>query len=99
MHFGNSADLPPSKRFNPHIGHSLSRSGIITLIGVLISKNVVGTQIIQAMTDLPAQLQTWLPQFLNGLMSPLQYLSIGFIAGGIVLLVASFIYKFRQTST
>ncbi len=70
--------------------------GILWLAGILIAKNFAGTQIAQL--DIPSFLQAWLPQFVNDFLAPLQMLSIGLLAAGVVLLVVSFVYKPRQPS-
>jgi hypothetical protein len=51
---------------------------------------------LQAMFATPLQLQAWASQVLVDLLAPLQWLGIGFIAGGIALLVVSFVYKPSQ---
>jgi hypothetical protein len=70
--------------------------GAITLIGVLLAKNLVGPQL--AKLDMPASLQTWIPQFFSDILAPLQWYSIGLLAAGVVLLIVSFVYKPRQAS-
>jgi hypothetical protein len=62
----------------------------------LIGKSVGGEEILQAMLSAPSQLQVWASQVLVDLLAPLQWLGIGFIAGGIALLVVSFVYKPSQ---
>jgi len=64
----------------------------------LIGKSVGGEQMLQAMLDVPLQLQVWASQVLVDLLAPLQWLGIGFIAGGIALLVVSFIYLPSRTT-
>jgi len=64
----------------------------------LIGKSVGGEQMLQAMLDVPLQLQVWASQVLVDLLAPLQWLGIGFIAGGIALLVVSFVYLPSQTT-
>jgi hypothetical protein len=53
---------------------------------------------LRAMLATPPQLQVWASQVLADLLAPLQWLGVGFIAGGIALLVASFVYKPSQTT-
>jgi hypothetical protein len=72
-------------------------SGLVVLAVALIGKHVGGEQMLRAMVAAPPQLQVWASQVLVDLLAPLQWLGIGFIAGGIVLLVVSFIYKPSQT--
>jgi hypothetical protein len=73
-------------------------SGLVVLAVALIGKNVGGEQMLQAMLTAPPQLQVWASQVLVDFLAPLQWLGIGFIAGGIALLVVSFVYKPSQTT-
>jgi len=73
-------------------------SGLVVLAVALIGKNVGGEEILQAMLSAPSQLQVWASQVMVDLLAPLQWLGIGFIAGGIALLVVSFVYKPSQTT-
>jgi len=73
-------------------------SGLVVLAVALIGKSVGGEQMLQAMLDVPLQLQVWASQVLVDLLAPLQWLGIGFIAGGIALLVVSFIYLPSRTT-
>jgi len=66
--------------------------GAIELIGVFAARYFAGIQLTQ-LPPLPDHIQTWLPQFLNSFLAPLQWLSIGLVVAGIALLVASFVYK------
>jgi hypothetical protein len=68
-------------------------SGFVLLTLALIGKNIGGEQMLRAMLDTPQQLQVWASQVLVDLLAPLQWLGVGFIAGGVGLLVASFVYK------
>jgi Na+/phosphate symporter len=71
-------------------------SGLVLLVLALIGKNVGGEQMLQAMVGTPQQLQVWASQVLVDLLAPLQWLGVGFMAGGVGLLVASFVYKPSQ---
>jgi len=73
-------------------------SGLVVLAVALLGKYVGGEQMLRAMLDVPPQLQVWASQVLVDLLAPLQWLGIGFIAGGIALLVVSFVYKPSQTT-
>ena len=73
-------------------------SGLVVLAMALVGKNIGGEQILLAMLGEPLQLQVWASQLLVDLLAPLQWLGIGFIAGGITLLVLSFVYKPSQTT-
>ena len=73
-------------------------SGLVVLTVALIGKNIGGEQILQAMLSAPSQLQVWASQAMVDLLAPLQWLGVGFIAGGVGLLVVSFVYKPSQTT-
>ena len=73
-------------------------SGLVVLVVALIGKDIGGGLMLRAMLATPLQLQAWASQVLVDLLAPLQWLGIGFIAGGIALLVASFVYKPSQTT-
>jgi hypothetical protein len=73
-------------------------SGLVVVAVALIGKNVGGEQMLRAMVATPTQLQAWASQVLVDLLAPLQWLGIGFIAGGIALLVVSFVYKSSRTT-
>lgn len=70
-------------------------AGLVVLVGGLIGRDVVGTQIMQAAHDAPAQLQVWMPQLVADVLAPLQFLGIGFIVAGIGLIVVSIVYGSR----
>jgi hypothetical protein len=80
------------------LGIVFMASGLVVLVVALIGKNVGGEQMLRAMLDAPPQLQAWASQVLVDLLAPLQWLGIGFIAGGIASLVVSFVYKPSQTT-
>ena len=73
-------------------------SGLVVLAMALVGKNVGGEQMLRAMLAAPQQLQVWASQVLVDLLAPLQWLGIGFIAGGIALLVVSFVYRSSRTT-
>lgn len=65
-------------------------------VGIFVAKYFAEMQLAQ-LPPMPAQLQAWLLQSLNNFLAPLQMLSIGLIAGGVALLIVSFVYpKWRQ---
>jgi hypothetical protein len=78
------------------IGIPCLTCGISTYVSTVIIKYFVGIQI--APFGLPAQLQAWLPQFLNDALAPLQMFGIGLMVAGTTLLIVSFVYKRRQPS-
>lgn len=59
--------------------------------GIFITKYYAGAQL--PLPDIPPSLQTWLPQFLNNLLAPLEMLSLGLLIGGVVLIGVSFVYR------
>jgi hypothetical protein len=78
------------------IGIPCLSCGISTYVGTVIIKHFVGTQI--APVGLPAQLQAWLPQFLNDALAPLQMFGIGLMVAGTTLLIVSVVYKRRSSA-
>ena len=77
------------------LGSTFLSCGVLSYAGVLIAKNVAGTQLTQL--DMPVYLQTWIPQFLADTLAPLEMYGIGLMVAGVALLVVSFVYKRRQT--
>jgi hypothetical protein len=77
------------------LGSTFLTCGTLSYAGVLVAKNIVGTQLTQL--DIPVYLQAWIPQFLADTLAPLEMYGIGLIAAGVALLVVSFVYKPRQT--
>ncbi len=69
--------------------------GAIELLSRILINNVFSQQMAQA-TAIPSHLHQWLLQFVSDVSAPLQILSIGFIIGGIVLIVVSVVYKPRR---
>ncbi len=65
--------------------------GAFEYAGVLVAKNVAGAQMVKL--DIPSSFQVWLPHLLNDSLAPLQALSLGFLIGGIVLIIVSLVYK------
>jgi hypothetical protein len=68
-------------------------SGLVVLTLALVGMHIGGERMLQAMLTAPQQLQSWAAQVLIDLLAPLQWLGVGFIAGGIALLVVSFVYR------
>jgi len=78
------------------LGITFLTFGALELIGIFVAKYFAEIQLAQ-LPPIPSPLQTWLPQFLNNCLAPLQVLSIGLIVGGAALLIVSFVYpKWRQ---
>lgn len=78
------------------IGIPCLSCGIFALVVTFIARHFVGTLITQI--DLPAQLQAWLPQFLNDTLAPMQMYGIGLMVTGTALIIVSVVYKRRQSS-
>ncbi len=68
--------------------------GIVSFAGALITKSIASTQIAKA--DIPASLQTWLPELIKDALSPLEIYGIGLMAAGVILIIVSFVYKRRD---
>jgi len=78
------------------IGIPCLTCGIVTYVGTVVIKNLVGAQLAQV--SLPAQLRAWLPQFLDNSLAPLQMFGIGLMVAGTTLLIVSVVYKRRRAS-
>jgi len=78
------------------LGTTFLISGASGYAGAIIAPNLVQPQLAQL--GLPAQIQGWLPQLISDFVTPLQMLGIGLVAGGVVLIIVSFVYKSRQPS-
>ena len=70
--------------------------GVLELIGILIIKNLVQTQI--AAADMPSSIQVWLEQLAGSSVAPLQTFSIVLIVAGAAFLAVSFIYRRNQSA-
>lgn len=64
--------------------------GAFEYAGVLAAKYFADKPL--PMPGLPSSLQAWMPQFFYNLMAPLEMFSLGLLIGGVVLLIASFVY-------
>jgi len=71
--------------------------GAFGYAGIFVARYFTKTGL--PLPELPAALQTWLPQFLDNLMAPLEMFSLGLLIGGVVLVIVSFVYKQRQPSS
>jgi hypothetical protein len=78
------------------LGTTFLICGALSYAGALVAKNLAGTQLSQL--NMPAYLQTWIPQLLSDTLAPLEMYSIGLLAAGVVLLIVSFVYKPSQPS-
>jgi hypothetical protein len=78
------------------LGSTFLSCGVLSLAGVLITRYVAASQLVQL--DMPVYFQTWIPQLLADTLAPLEIYGIGLLAAGVVLLVVSFVYKPREPS-
>ena len=78
------------------LGVTLLTFGAIGYGGILASKYFIDKGL--PMGELPAALQTWLPEFINNMMAPLETFNLGVLIGGAALLVVSFVYRRRKSS-
>ncbi len=78
------------------IGTTFLIIGALGLVEIFLTTYFAVPQMAQL--GIPPSLQTWIQQFLTDFLAPLQMFSIGLLAAGVVLLIASFVYKPRQPS-
>jgi len=78
------------------IGIPCLTCGISTYVSTVVIKYFAGMQVAQF--GLPAQLQAWLPQFINDALAPMQMFGIVLMVVGTALLIVSFVYKRRPAS-
>jgi hypothetical protein len=76
------------------IGIPFLTCGAVSYISTFIAKHLAKTQLPKL--DIPAWLQTWLPQFVDDSLTPLVIFSIGLMIAGAALIIVSFVYKPRQ---
>jgi len=84
------------KRATREIGIILLTYGVLEYIAIFVTKYLAGTQLTKL--DVPAQLQTLLPQLLSNFLAPLEIFSICLLVVGVALIIVSFVYKPRQPS-
>ncbi len=77
------------------LGTTFLTYGAFEYVGIFIAKHFAGTRL--PLSEMPSSLQTWLPQFLDNLLAPLQIFSLGLLIGGIVLIVVSLVYQPPQS--
>ena len=71
--------------------------GALWYAGIFVTKYFAGKQL--ALPEIPPSLQTWMSQFLDNFLAPLETLSLSLLIGGIALIVVSFVYKRSQPSS
>ncbi|MFC1982920.1 hypothetical protein ACFLV5_03975, partial [Chloroflexota bacterium] len=67
--------------------------GAVELAVILIAKHFASDQLGEVMLEVPTQLQLWVHQLLDDLVTPILILCGGFVIIGIALVVVSFVYK------
>ncbi len=77
------------------LGITFLTCGVITYLYNLAAKHFTGTLVVQ---NLPAPLQTRLPQLVSDFLAPLDMYALILAAIGIALLIVSFVYKPRQAA-
>ena len=78
------------------LGIIFTTYGAFEYLGIIIIKRLAGAQLPQL--GIPPPLQDWLPQFLRGVLLPLEIFSLSLLIAGVALIVVSFVYKPRQPS-
>jgi hypothetical protein len=73
------------------LGSTFLSCGIVSYISVWLTKYFIGTQ--SLLTEVPAYLQSWLPQLITDILSPLELYSLVLAGVGVVLLIVSFVYR------
>ena len=76
------------------LGITFLTYGAIEYAGVVVAKYFAPTYL-PVLSEIPLSLQTWLLGFFGDLLTPLEMFSLGCLAGGVVLLITSFVYKTR----
>ncbi len=85
------------KDITRRLGTPLLTYGAFEYVGVLVARHFADKPL--GLPDIPLSLQTWMSQFLYDVVAPLETFSLGLLIGGIVLVVVSFVYKPRQSSS
>ncbi len=78
------------------LGTTFLTYGAFEYAGIFVAKYFVGTKL--PLLEIPPSLQTWMPQFFDNLLAPLEMFSLSLLIGGIALIIVSFVYKSRQPS-
>ena len=75
------------------LGITFLTYGIIEYAGIFLARYFIPTSL--PLPQIPSSLQMWLMGLFGDLLSPLEMFSLGCLAGGVVLLIASFVYRRR----
>jgi len=73
------------------LGATFFSCGVFSYGGVWLTKYAIGAQ--SAIPQVPVYLQSWLPQLMNDILSPMELYSFGLAGVGVVLLIVSFVYR------
>jgi len=73
------------------LGVAFLGSGVFSYGGVWLAKSAIGAQ--SALPQVPVYLQSWLPQLMADILSPMELFSFGLAGMGIVLFIVSFVYR------
>jgi hypothetical protein len=73
------------------LGATFLSCGIVSYGGVWLAKYAIGTQ--SVLPQVPVYLQSWLPQIMADVLSPLELYSLVLASVGAVLLIVSFAYR------
>jgi len=73
------------------LGATFFSCGIVSYGSVWLAKYAIGTQ--SAIPQVPVYLQSWLPQLMTDILSPMELYSFGLAGVGVVLLIVSFVYR------
>lgn len=73
------------------LGVPLLTYGALEYAGIWVTKYLTPTYL--SMAEMPSSLQMWLMGLIGDFLAPLEMFSLGLLAGGIALLIVSFVYK------
>jgi len=81
------------------IGTTFLTYGALNYAAVFVVKHFDVTQFFDLtqlpLPEIPPSLQTWLSQLVGDFLAPLEIFSLGLLAGGVALIIVSFVYKPR----
>jgi len=81
------------------LGTTFLTYGALNYAAVFVGKHFDVTQFFDVtqlpLPEIPPSLQTWLSQLVGDFLAPLEIFSLGLLAGGVALIIVSFVYKPR----
>ena len=83
------------KDITRRLGVPLLTYGAIEYAGIYVARYFTKGQL--PLPDIPPYLETWMFQFIDNLLRPLEIFSLGLLIGGIVLIIVSVVYKRGQS--